>query len=162
MLSNTSLDFILDMRETDCKQYDRWCKKWNKESSASGMLFKKQVLLEVSYFARNIYDTETVTLVLCLLTNSWLIFLENNIVGSIFKFSGCRVNWYFSRTIWYTFIFEVLFKQLFCSSFRKRVHNSKEIVNLQGLLVLTVGYVEYQEISTNKVLLYYWKNILYL
>ena len=126
------------------------------------MLFKKQVLLEVSYFARNIYDTETVTLVLCLLTNSWLIFLENNIVGSIFKFSGCRLNWYFNRTIWYTFIFEVLFKQLLCSSFWKRVHNSKEIVNLQGLLVLTVGYVEYKKISTNKVLLYYWKSILYL
>ena len=30
----------------------------------------------------------------------------------------------------------------FCSSFWKRVHNSKEIVNLQGLFVLTVGYVD--------------------
>ena len=29
--------------------------------STSEMLFKKQVLLEVSYFARNIYEIETVT-----------------------------------------------------------------------------------------------------
>ena len=30
----------------------------------------------------------------------------------------------------------------FCNSFRKRVHNSKEIVNLQSLLVLSFGYVD--------------------
>ena len=29
----------------------------------------------------------------------------------------------------------------FCTIFWKRVHNLKEIVNLQGLLILTVGYV---------------------
>ena len=30
----------------------------------------------------------------------------------------------------------------FCTIFWKRVHNSKEIVNIQGLFVLTVGYVD--------------------
>ena len=52
--------------------------KKNRESSTSGMLFKKQVLLEVSYFARNIYEREAVTSGLCYIEN--LIFLENNIV----------------------------------------------------------------------------------
>ena len=51
------------------------------------MLFKKfllerknfkKFLLEVSFFARNIYETETVTLGLCCMED--LIFLENNIV----------------------------------------------------------------------------------
>ena len=28
----------------------------------------------------------------------------------------------------------------FCTSFWKRVHNSKKIVNLQGLFLLTVSY----------------------
>ena len=34
------------------------------------------------------------------------------------------------------------FLTTFCTSFWKSVHNSKEIVNMQGLLVLTVGYVD--------------------
>ena len=38
---------------------------------------KKYVLLEVSSFARNIYETETVTSGLCEIED--LIFLENNI-----------------------------------------------------------------------------------
>ena len=42
------------------------------------MLFEKKVLLEVSYFARNIYETEIVTSVLCYIED--LIFHENNIV----------------------------------------------------------------------------------
>ena len=50
----------------------------NRESSTSGMLFKKQVLLELSYFARNIYETETITEGLCIIEE--LIFLENKIV----------------------------------------------------------------------------------
>ena len=56
MLSNTSSDFISDMRVTY-----HWHREKNRESSASGVLFKKLVLLEVRYFTRNIYDTETVT-----------------------------------------------------------------------------------------------------
>ena len=39
-------------------------------------------------------------------------------------------------------MFEVRFFNKFCTSFWKRVHNSKEIVNIQGLFVLTVGYVD--------------------
>ena len=42
------------------------------------MLFKKQVPLEVSYFAGNIYETDTVTSVLCHVED--LIFLGNDIV----------------------------------------------------------------------------------
>ena len=42
------------------------------------MLFKKQVLLEASYFTRNIYETETVTSGLCCIED--LVFRENNIV----------------------------------------------------------------------------------
>ena len=34
------------------------------------------------------------------------------------------------------------FLTTFCTSFWKRVHNSKEIVNIQGLLILTVGYID--------------------
>ena len=34
------------------------------------------------------------------------------------------------------------FLATFCTSFWKKVHNSKEIVNMQGLFVLTVGYVD--------------------
>ena len=41
------------------------------------MLFKKCVLLEVSYFARSIYETEAVTSGLCYIGD--LIFLESNI-----------------------------------------------------------------------------------
>ena len=42
------------------------------------LLFKKQVLFEVSYFARKIYETESVTSELFHIED--LIFLENNIV----------------------------------------------------------------------------------
>ena len=42
------------------------------------MFFKKQVPLEVSYFAGNIYETDTVTSVLCYVED--LIFLGNYIV----------------------------------------------------------------------------------
>ena len=38
-------------------------------------------------------------------------------------------------------MFEVLFLTAFCTSFWRRVHNSKEIVNLQDLFVLTVSYI---------------------
>ena len=48
------------------------------ESSTSGMIFKKYFLLKVSYFARNIYETETVTSGLSHIED--LIFLENSIV----------------------------------------------------------------------------------
>ena len=39
----------------------------------------------------------------------------------------------------------------FSTSFWRRVHNSEEIVNIQGLFALTVGYLRYCYISTNKV-----------
>ena len=41
MLSNTFLDFIFDIGVKDHRQYDRQYGKWNRESSSSGMLFKK-------------------------------------------------------------------------------------------------------------------------
>ena len=78
MLSNTSLDFISDMRITDQKHYERYYRKKNIESSTSGMLFKKYVLLELSYFARNIYETEILTSGLYYIEN--LIFHKNEIV----------------------------------------------------------------------------------
>ena len=62
------------MGVTDHKHCDRWYRKYNRESSTSGMLF----LLEGNYFARNIYEAETVTLGLCYIED--LIFLESNIV----------------------------------------------------------------------------------
>ena len=37
---------------------------------------------------------------------------------------------------------EVPFLTVFCTSFWKRVHSSQGIVNLQGLFVLIVGYVD--------------------
>ena len=43
------------------------------------------------------------------------------------------------------------FLTTFCTSFTKRVHNSKETVTVQGLLLLTVGYLF---ISTFSFLLY--------
>ena len=42
------------------------------------MLFKKKDLLELSYFVRNIYQTETVTSGLCYIED--LIFLDNKVV----------------------------------------------------------------------------------
>ena len=38
----------------------------------------------------------------------------------------------------------------FCTSFLKRVHNSKKVVNIQGLFVLTVGYVDVTTFSLTK------------
>ena len=77
MLSNTSLNIISDMGITDHRLYDQWNRKWNRESLSSGMLFKQQVLLEVSYSAWDIYETEIVTSGLCYVED--LIFLENNV-----------------------------------------------------------------------------------
>ena len=76
MLSSTSLDYIWDMEVTDHKHYDRWYRKCNREFSTSGILFKKQLLLEVSYFARKICKVETVTSGLYYNED----FLENKIV----------------------------------------------------------------------------------
>ena len=50
-------------------------------------------------------------------------------------------------------MFEVLFLTTFWTSFWKKVHNSKEIVNMQGLFVLTVGYVD---MTTYLVTKYYY------
>ena len=50
----------------------------NRESPTSEILFKKLVLLDLSYFARNVYETETVTSGLCYIED--LIFLENKVV----------------------------------------------------------------------------------
>ena len=43
------------------------------------MLFRKQVHFEVTYFARNTYEAETVTSELCYIED--LIFLENYIAS---------------------------------------------------------------------------------
>ena len=59
----------------------------------------------------------------------------------ILKFSKCPVNWQFIGIIWYSFIFDIIFKTTFCASIWKEVHHSKEIVNLQGFFGLTVVYV---------------------
>ena len=45
------------------------------------------------------------------------------------------------------------FLTTFCRSFWKRAHNSKEIVNIQGLFVLTVGYVD---VTTYPLTKYYY------
>ena len=72
------------------------------------------------------------------------------------KFSGCPVNRYFSGIIQYTFIFAALILTTFSTSFWKRVHNSKEIVNIQGLFVATVGYVD---MTTYPLTKYYHRDI---
>ena len=84
------------------------------------MLFKRLVLLEVSYFDRNIYKTETVTSGLCYIED--LRFLENNIVSF---WNSLDVQW-----------------TTFCTSFWQKVHNSKKIINLQSLFALTIGYID--------------------
>ena len=61
------------MEVTDHKYYYWWYWKKNRESPTSGLLFKKQVLLKVSYFARS--EMETVNSELCYIKD--LIFLEN-------------------------------------------------------------------------------------
>ena len=99
------------------------------------MLFKKSVLLEVSYFPRNICNRDS-SLGSCDIED--LFFLENNIV---LYWNPPVVQSTDSSLGLYIFIFEVLFLTGFCTSFWKRVHNSKEIVNLQDLFVLTVRHV---------------------
>ena len=70
MFSNTSLNFISDLGLTDHKI---------KYRISDRMLFKKQVLFEVSYFTRNIYVIETVT--------SGLSYIEDsNIVKYIIQY----------------------------------------------------------------------------
>ena len=65
MLPNTSSDLI-DKIENKI------------ENTRLPEYFRKKVLLEVSYFARNIYETKTLISRLCYIED--LIFLENNIV----------------------------------------------------------------------------------
>ena len=84
---------------------------------------------------------ETITSGLCHIKN--LIFLENLTVwfrnsldvqstnSSVELYNILSYSWFF---------FNSFFNFLFCTSSWKKVHNSKEIVNLQGLFVLTVGY----------------------
>ena len=105
--------------------------------------------MEVSYFARNIYETEAVTLGLCSIED--LIFLENNIVWFWNSLDVQSTD----SSVDYMIYFHIQGSSLttFCTSFWKRVHNSKEIVNLQGLLVLTVGYVD---IKTHPLTKYYY------
>ena len=69
--------------------------------------------MEVSYFARNIYEMETLTTGLC------YIFLENNIVW-FWRFSGCPINWRLSGIIQHTFIVE----GFFINSLQKFLKNS--------------------------------------
>ena len=87
------------------------------------MLFKKYVLLEVSYFARNIYEMDAVTSGLCHIKD--LIFLENN----LYDF---EINWMSSQLIvqWNYIIhfhFRGSFLTGFCASFWKRVHIQKKL-----------------------------------
>ena len=102
------------------------------------MLFKKQAILEVSYFARNIYETEAVTLGFCYIKD-----LKSFIKIIQFDF---EIRWISNQTIVqqnYIIYFHIQgsFLTTFCTSFWKRAHNSKEIVNIQGLFVLIIGYV---------------------
>ena len=105
------------------------------------MPYKKQVILVVSYFTRNIYETETVTSGIC-----YIVISKTQSFLKI-TWSDFEILWMSSQPIIqrnyiiyeYTFIFEVLFVITFCSSFQKRVDNLKEIVD---------------HISTNKVLIY--------
>ena len=53
----------------------------------------------------------------------------------------------------YIFILVVLFLRTFCTSLWKRVNNSKEIVNIQDLLVLTFDYVD---VATYQLKTYYY------
>ena len=120
MLSNVYLDFISDVRVTDHRHYDRYYTKYNRKSSTKGLLFEKQILSEVSYFARNMYETQIVTSGICYIED--LIFLENKIQFDFEIFWMSRqpiVQWNYN-----TFTFIVLFLTTFCSSFWKRVRVS--------------------------------------
>ena len=59
MFSNTSLDFISAMEITDHRHYDQQYRKQNRD------LRLQECFLKISYFARKINETETVTLGLC-------------------------------------------------------------------------------------------------
>ena len=92
------------------------------------------ILLEVSYFARNIYETETVTSGLCY--TEYLIFLK------MIKF-GFEIFWMSSQPIvQWNYVYIIVYFHIFRTSFWKRVHNSKEIINIQGLFILTVANVD--------------------
>ena len=108
------------------------------------------LLLEVSYFARNIYETETVTSGLCYIEDS--ISLENLIVWfwNSLDVQSTDSSMELCNMLSYSRFF---FLTAFCTSFLKRVHNSTEIVNLQGLFVLTVCYVD---IKTYPLTKYYY------
>ena len=94
--------------------------------------------MEVSYFARHIYETETVTSGLCYIKD--LMFLENNIV---WFWNSLEVQSANSLAELYNMLsYSRFFLTTFCTSFWKRAHSSKEVVNIQGLFVLTVGYVD--------------------
>ena len=57
MFSNNFRDFISDIEVTNHRHYDQWYRKQNRESSFSGIVLKnrhREMLLEVSYFAKNI------------------------------------------------------------------------------------------------------------
>ena len=49
------------------------------------------------------------------------------------------------------------FSTAFCISFWKKVHNLKEIVNYTRIVCFDRWLRRYDHISTNKVLLYYWR-----
>ena len=110
---------------------------------------KKQVLLEVSYFARNVYETKTVTLGLC--------YIEDLIFMKIIQFDFEILLMSNQLIAQWNYIMHFHIRGSFlatsCTSFWKRVHNSKEIVNLQVLFVLTVGYVD---IKTYPLTQYYY------
>ena len=87
MLSNGSLDFISDIGVIDHRDYDRSIESKIENLQLQEYSLKNRSFQEVSYFARNMYETEAVTSRLCYI--EYLIFL------------------WISRQ--YTFIFVVLF-----------------------------------------------------
>ena len=93
-----------------------------------------------STFNLYIYETETVTSGLCYIED--LIFLENNIV------------WFWNPIVLWNYIiyFHIrgYFLITFCTSFWKRVHNSKEIVNLQGFVCFDRWLRRYDHIPLRK------------
>ena len=93
------------------------------------MYFKKYVLLGVNYIAR----MHTVTSVLCYIEN--LIFLENNVNNIAWFWKTLDVQSTDSSVdLFNTLLIRGSFLSTFYTSFRKIVHNLKEIVNLLGLL----------------------------
>ena len=80
------------------------------------------------------YETETVTSGLCYIED--LIFLENNIVWFWISLHVQSID---SLNYIIYFYIRGSFLKTFCTSFWKRLHNSKKIVNMQGLFVLTIS-----------------------